>query len=205
MATLARPRSSLWRLPVIDGQAEASLARRIPLSTGTGSSPRFGVGHLFYVASSIGGDGIWRMEGDAASEVWSAPSARITGGLAVARDGRIAFSSRRNGQTSLHVANADGTAAHVVGSSLKTEGAPAWTPDARAFTVAVVTAGIPRLFNLPLDGGAPSPLAREYSLDPAWSPDGKIVAFSGPDVGTTFEVKALKADGSPYPLASLTH
>ena len=28
--------------------------------------------------------------------------------------------------------------------------------------------------------------------------------FSGPDVGTTFEVKASKPDGSPYPLPRLT-
>jgi Tol biopolymer transport system component len=205
VATVARPRGTLWRLPVTGGHAETSLARPIPLTTGTGSSPRFGAGRLLYVATRIGGDSIWRMDGETASEAWSAPGARITGGLAVARGGsRIAFSSRRNGQTSLHVANADGTDARVVSGSLEIEGAPAWTPDARALTVAVVTDRVPRLFDLPLDGRAPSPLAREYSLDPAWSPDGELVAFSGPDVGTTFEVAALKADGSPYPVPRLT-
>ena len=30
------------------------------------------------------------------------------------------------------------------------------------------------------------------------------MAFSGPDIGTTFEVKAVKADGSPYQLPRLT-
>ena len=37
-----------------------------------------------------------------------------------------------------------------------------------------------------------------------WSPDGDIVVFSGADIGTTFEVKAVKADGSAYPLPRLT-
>ena len=41
-------------------------------------------------------------------------------------------------------------------------------------------------------------------MDPMWSPDGEFVAFSGPDIGTTFEVKAVKADGSPYQLPRLT-
>ncbi len=182
-----------------------SAARRIPLNTGSGSSPRFGAGQLLYVSSKSTGDSIWKLQGETASEVWSAPDARIVGAPAVARDGsRIAFSIRRNGQTSLWVANADGTDARTVGTSLELQGAPAWTPDGRAVTVAVVTDGIPRLVTLPLDGGSPVHLAREYSVDPTWSPDGELVVFSGPDIGTAFEVQARKADGSPYPMPRLT-
>jgi len=91
-----------------------------------------------------------------------------------------------------------------LGASFELQGAPAWTPDGQAVTVAAVTDGIPRLVNLPLDGGSPRPLAHEYSVDPTWSPDGELVVFSGPDIGTTFEVKARKPDGSPYPLPRLT-
>ena len=46
--------------------------------------------------------------------------------------------------------------------------------------------------------------AREHSVDPVWSPDGEIVVFSGPDVGTTFPIVAVKADGSAYPMPKLT-
>ena len=31
---------------------------------------------------------------------------------------------------------------------------------------------------------------QEYSVDPAWSPDGDFVVYSGADIGTTFPVKA---------------
>jgi hypothetical protein len=55
-----------------------------------------------------------------------------------------------------------------------------------------------------VDGGAPSPLVREYSVDPAWAPDGRFVVYSGPDIGTTFEVKAATAEGTAHPLAPLT-
>jgi Tol biopolymer transport system component len=171
VATLVSPKGALWRVPLAAGRAEMSLARRIPLTTGHGSSPRFGGGHLLYVSSRNGGEGIWRLQGAVSSEVWSAPDARVVGGPAVARDGaRVAFSIRRNGRMLLYVANADGTDARVVQGSLELEGAPAWTPDGRAVTVAAVVGGVPRLFNLPLDGRSPGPLALEYSVDPVWSP-----------------------------------
>jgi hypothetical protein len=70
--------------------------------------------------------------------------------------------------------------------------------------VAAVADGIPRLIDVPLDGGPPGPAAPEYSVDPTWAPDGELLVFSGPDIGTTFEVKARKADGSPYPMPRLT-
>jgi Tol biopolymer transport system component len=204
VATLASPKGALWRVPVEGGRALMSGARRIPLNTGTGSSPRFGAGELLYVSSRATGDSIWKLQGETASEIWSASDARIVGPPATARDGsRVAFSSRQAGRTSLWVANADGTEARRMGTSLEIQGAPAWTPDGRAVTVAAVTDGVPRLVNLPLDGGSPVALAREYSVDPTWSPDGEIVVFSGPDIGTTLEVKAAKPDGSPYPLPPL--
>jgi Tol biopolymer transport system component len=92
VATLASPKGALWRVPVSGGRADMSAAHRIPLTTGNGSSPRFGSGHLLYVSSKATGDGIWKLQGETASEVWSAPEARIVGGPAVARDGSpIAF------------------------------------------------------------------------------------------------------------------
>ncbi|HYG68397.1 MAG TPA: DNA-binding protein, partial [Anaeromyxobacteraceae bacterium] len=42
VATLARPRRTLWRVPVEDGRAAFAAARRIPLTTGDGASPRLG-------------------------------------------------------------------------------------------------------------------------------------------------------------------
>ena len=70
--------------------------------------------------------------------------------------------------------------------------------------MAAVTDGIPHLFVVPLDGRPPTPFLTEQSVDPAWSPDGEIVAFSGADIGTTFPVKAVRADASAYPHPALT-
>jgi Tol biopolymer transport system component len=207
VATLASPKGTLWRMQITGSgtHAETSAARRIPLTTGNGSSPTLGTGYLLYISSKGASDSIWKLQGDKATELWSAPDTRIIGGPAIARDERrIAFSTRQNGQTLLNVANADGTDARIVTRSLELQGAPAWTPDGQSITVAAVVDGIPRLFNVPVDGRAPMPLVQEYSVDPVWSPDGDVVVFSGADIGTKFEVKAVKADGSAYRLPNLT-
>jgi Tol biopolymer transport system component len=98
---------------------------------------------------------------------------------------------------------ADGTNARIVADSLALQGAPAWAPDGRSITSAVVDRGTPHLFRVPVDGRVPSPFVNEYSVDPAWAPDGRFVVYSGPDVGTTFSVKAVTSEAAAHPLPTL--
>jgi Tol biopolymer transport system component len=63
--------------------------------------------------------------------------------------------------------------------------------------------GTPHLFRISLNG-EPVPLVQEYSLDPAWSPDGDFLVYSGADIGTTFSVKAVTSSASPYTIPHLT-
>lgn len=39
---------------------------------------------------------------------------------------------------------------------------------------------------------------------PAWAPDGRFVVYSGPDIGTTFSVKAVTGEDAAHPLPPLT-
>ncbi len=48
------------------------------------------------------------------------------------------------------------------------------------------------------------PFIGEYSLDPAWAPAGQFVVYSGPDIGTTFSVKAVTAEAAAHHLPALT-
>lgn len=205
VATQAAARRTLWRVPVRDGRADMRVARQVPLTSGSPSAPRLGPGYLLYVASGGAGDSLWRLQGDVAAELWSAPEARITGGPAIAPDGRrIAFCVRQRGKASLRVANADGTGARAVAEGLAPQGAPAWMPDGEGLTVAAVAGGIPRLHRVFLDGRPPEPWLGEPAADPAWSPGGELFAFTGADVGTTFPVRVARADGSPHPLPPLS-
>jgi Tol biopolymer transport system component len=205
VATVTRPKETLWRLPVVDIAIQTSPATRIALTTGSGSSPRLGPKYLMYVSSKGASDGIWKLADGTTTELWSAPGVRIIGGPAIAADGqRIAFSIEQSGRTKLYVMKADGTDARVVTESLALQGAPAWAPDGRSITVAAIDNGAPHLYRVPLGGRPPVRWVQEYSVDPVWDPDGHFVVYSGPDIGTTFSVKAVTADGNPYPMTNLT-
>jgi Tol biopolymer transport system component len=201
--TLASPKRTLWRLPIADSPTVASPSR-ISLKTSTGFSPRLGSDYLLYASATGTSESIWKLANGTSTELWSGPGARVFGGPAIAPDGQhIAFSVRQNGQTLLYVIQADGTNARVVTSSLELQGGPTWARDGQSITTAAVDHGVPRLYRVPLDGGSPAPFVQDYSVDPTWSPDGQFVVYSGPDIGTTFSVKAVTPDAANYPLPAL--
>jgi Tol biopolymer transport system component len=202
--TLASPKTTLLRLRITDSATEASVADPILLTTGMGFSPRLGPDYLLYLSAKGTGESIWKFANGTSTELWSGEGAHVLGAPAVSPDGRyIAFSVNQHGQTLLNVMHADGTNARIVADSLNLQGAPAWGPDGQSITSAVVDHGVPRLFRIPIDGGKPTVLVREYSVDPAWSPDGRFVIYSGPDVGTTFSLKAVTPEATAHPLPSL--
>jgi Tol biopolymer transport system component len=205
VVTRATANGTLWRLRIPDSPAEVSEANRIPLTTSTGSSPRLGRDYLLYVSAAGTGESIWKLANGASTELWRGEGVRVLGGPAISPDGRyIAFSVRQNGQTLLYAMQADGMNARVVADSLDLQGAPAWAPDGQSITSAANDHGVPHLFRVPINGGSPTPFVGEYSVDPAWAPDGSIVVYSGPDIGTTFSVKAVTAEAAPHPLPALT-
>jgi Tol biopolymer transport system component len=209
VATLASPRRTLWRLrlplAIQDALTQASAPAQISLTTSTGFSPRLGADSLLYVSANGTGESIWKLANGAATELWSGQGAQILGGPAIAPDGRnIAFSIRQRGKTLLYVMHADGTNARMLTDSLDLQGAPAWAPDGQSITLAADDHGVPHLFRVPIDGRAAVSFVREYSVDPAWAPDGRFVVYSGPDIGTTFSVKAVTAEAAPHSLPTLT-
>ena len=192
-------------MPIGDTARETSAATRISLTTGSGSSPRLGPNYLLYVSSKGASEGIWKLADGMTTELWTAAGVRIIGGPAIAPDGqRVAFSIEQGGRTILYVMNADGADARVVTESLALQGAPAWAPDGQSITSAAIDNGVPHLYRVSLDGRPPVRWIQEYSVDPVWDPEGRFVVYSGPDIGTTFSVKAAATDASPYPLPDLT-
>jgi Tol biopolymer transport system component len=203
--TPASPKRTLWRLRIADSPAEVSAATRTSLTTSTGFSPRLGPNYLLYVSATGTSESIWKLANGTGTELWSGLGAQVVGGPAIAPDGQgIAFSVRQHGQMFLYMMLADGTKARIVTDALDLEGAPAWAPDGRSITSAANDHGVPHLFRVPLDGRPPTVFVGEYSVDPAWSPDGRFLVYSGPDIGTTFPVKAVTAEAAVVPLLALT-
>ena len=205
VVTIASPKRTLWRLPIADSPTGTTAAAPISLTTSTGFSPRLGPNFLLYVSATGTGDSIWKLADRTSTELWSGEDAQVFGGPAISHDGQhIAFSVRQRGRTLLYVMQADGTSARVVTDSFDLQGAPAWAPDGQSITSAVNDRGVPHLYRVPVDGGSPTPFVQEYSMDPAWAPDGSFVLFSGPDIGTSSQMKAVGAEGAVHPLSSIT-
>jgi Tol biopolymer transport system component len=202
--TLASPKRTLWRLPITDSLVEGSMAARISLPSSNGFAPRWGPNYLLYVSATDTTQSIWKLASGAGTELWSGQGARIVGAPAISPDGlQIAFSLRQHGHSFLYVMQADGTNARIVADSLDLQGAPAWAHDRQSITTAAQDHGAPHLYRVPLDGRPPVPFLQEYSLDPAWAPDGSLVLFSGPDIGTNFSVKAVTADATAHPIPAI--
>ncbi len=188
-----------------DGSPRDAAPARITLGTGTGFAPCLGPDYLLYVAAAGTGESIWKIATGAAVQLWAGKDARIIGGPVVSADGRlIAFSVRQRGQTLLYRMGADGTQTKIVSEALELRGEPAFAPDGLSVTSAAEDKGVPHLFRIPLDGGAPAALLSAYSVGPTWSPDGAFVVYSGADVGTKFTVHAATAQGATHTLPPLT-
>jgi Tol biopolymer transport system component len=205
VVTVASPKTTLWRLRIADSAAASSPATRISLTTSTGFSPRLGRDFLLYVSANQTSESIWKLAGGASQELWSAAGAKILGAPAISADGRrIAFSVKQGEKSLLYVMQDDGTNAHVVTDALNLQGASTWAPDGQTITTAVDDHGVPHLYRVSLNSRAAASFVGEYSLDPSWAPNGQFVAYSGPDIGTTFSVKAVTADAKAYKLPALT-
>ena len=206
VVTLASPKTTLWRLKMADSPTEVLAAVPISLTTDTGFSPRLGPNYLLYVSATGTRESIWKLANGSSTELWTGDQVRIIGGPAISPDGRyLAFSVSQHGQTLLYIMQSDGTNARIVADSLTLQGSPAWAPDAQSITSAAVDHGIPHLYRIPVDRRSPPTiLVPEYSVDPTWAPEGSFAVYSGPDIGTTFSVKAVTAEAVSHPLHTLT-
>jgi Tol biopolymer transport system component len=202
VAALASPKKTLWRLRLTSSPAE--LAAPVVLTTGTGFAPRLGPEYFLYISAAGTSEGIWKVANGNATELWKEDGARIVGGPTISPDGKsIAFSVRKAGHASIYLMQADGANARIVTDALDPQGALAWAPDGQSIVTAANDHGMPHLYRVPVDGRAPAALLAEYSLDPTWSPDGRFIIYSGPDIGTRFSVKAITPEAGAHPFPEL--
>jgi Tol biopolymer transport system component len=198
--TVAHPSSQLWHLPLPTDASVATTAAPLSSAFATGLSPRSGPSYVLDVSRRDGRPGIWRLANGGSREIWVGSPSDSLSAPAVAPDGRIAFTVADGDRSRLYVTQPDGGRVTLLADSFTLRGNAAWSPDGKSIVVGVLHDREPRLMSFPAAGGSPLPLVYEYSVDPAWSPDGQFLLYSGADVGMTFPLRAVEPDGRPYPL-----
>ncbi|HEV3002975.1 MAG TPA: hypothetical protein VGX78_00870 [Pirellulales bacterium] len=112
-------------------------------------------------------------------------------------DGKeIAFTSTREGNQELYVAEADGSNVRRLTSDAGLDAHPAWSPDGRRIAFATDRWGDLELALIDADGSNLTRLTTSAGLDdyPAWSPDGRHLAFTSNRDGN-YEIYEVDSKG----------
>ena len=188
VATWTNPGANLWRVPLLDREAENRDVEPFPVSTGRALAPRFSGNSVFYLAAHESNDGLWRAQEGQTSLVWAGqdglsgrPPWRKTEGSPLSSErmaGGICRSCHPMGRTRVQLA------ASVTLEGFANQSTAAWIAGGQTSIVAGGSdADGPGVFKIPVDGGAIVRLLKEQATNPVWSPDGTFMVLSGRLVG----------------------
>ena len=205
VVTVALPLANLWSVPVSSEVQPESSVRSFAAPNAHALSPRFGPDYALMLSSKGGADGLWKMNGDAAQELWRGSNGGLVSPPAISPDGmRIAFAYRTQGRAALSVMSANGTDIRMLTDAVDVRGSFSWSPDGQSIVFAGPSAAKPtRIFKIAASGGSPTPLTDGIATHPLWSPDGRFIVYSQPVQGGRMQVKAMTPEGKPYPFAEL--
>jgi Tol biopolymer transport system component len=117
------------------------------------------------------------------------------GSADVARDGRLAFSSVRNGNRDIYVSDLAGGPAARVTTDPAADTSPAWSPTGEeiVFVSDRGEPGRPDLYRMKPDGSAVTRLTSMGNVhEPQYSPDGRMIAF---EAGGVLRLLTLETGG----------
>jgi Tol biopolymer transport system component len=204
VASVADPRAQLWTVPISEKVAVDSDAKPMALPRVRALAPRFGDSALFFLSSSGSGDGLWRLDADQAVEIWKGSDGALLEPAAVSSDGRrVAFVLRQNGKIAIKMQESDGTDLRTVSERIQIQGAADWSPDGKWIVVGGSDSQGPGLFKLPVGGGDPVRLVTGPAANPAWSRDGTMIAYAGPNVGAYSPLLMVRSDGAKIDLPAI--
>jgi len=112
-------------------------------------------------------------------------------------NGRIAFSSNRDGNSEIYSMNVNGTAQTRLTNDAANDSHPAWSPDGTRIAFNTDRDGNNEIYVMNANGGEPTRLTINPASDsqPTWSPDGQRIVFQSTR-GGSFDIFIMNADGS---------
>ena len=197
VATVSRPTANLWTIPLRTQPVDEADAKPLALPSVRAYAPRYGGSTLFFLSSRGGGDGLWRFDNGQVAEVWRGVDGALLEPAAVSFDGkRVAVIVRKQGRRTLTLLSADGGDARQLAPAIDVTSAASWSPDAKWIVASGQDSKGPGLFRISVDGGEPQRLAEGVTSNPVLSPDGSVIAYTGPVSGPTGTLLAIRPDGS---------
>ena len=215
VATRANPTANLWSVPILDGrQAGEDDVTPLRVETERALSPRYARRAvsplLFYLSAHGTGDRVWGFT-TTSFEITKGTEGHVFESPAPAPDGsRLAVVLKEAGQRHLAVMNQDGQGSQSLATAINIQGAADWSPDGGAIAVGGRDGDGDGLFIIPVNGGAPRRIVSGAATDPAWSPSGDFIVYSGLFSGGSATTRrpgstlqAVRADGQKYDLPLL--
>lgn len=204
VATISNPVANLWSVPILNRLAEESDVKPFTVPTVRALAPRFSGSSLFYLSSLGTGDGLWRFRDGQATEIWKGADGALFETPSISPDGRLAIVLRRNGKRQLHVLSSDGAEVQPIAEGINVLGTSCWSPDGKWLVTGGSDATGPGLFKISMEGGSSVRLVSGQALNPVWSPDGRLIVYTGTNVSTFAPLLAVRPDGTSVELPRIS-
>jgi len=180
-ATVASSTAALWSVPILERPAEEQDVKPYSSTTSRAWMPRFDhAGSMFYLSSTGGPDGLWRLKDSKPSEIWKNTDAALSQPPAISRDGtRVAMVLSKASSQRLSIMSAEGTDARELAPSIDVQGTIDWSRDGKSIVTGGSDAQGAGLFNISVETGVAVRLVNGPAFDPVWSPAEDLIVYTG--------------------------
>jgi Tol biopolymer transport system component len=205
VATVVHPQASLWSVPILDGVATETDARRYDVQAVRAHAPRFGGTALYFLSSRGTAEGLWKRESGELTEVWNGVESTVFEPVAVNPQGTsLAMMMRREGTTRLYLMNSDGSNVRHLTDDVEVHGTAAWSPDGAWIVTGGNNADGHGLFKISVSDGRVRRIVDDYAVNPIWSPAEDLIIYAGKQINAVSTLYGVRPDGNPVKLPKLT-